>query len=90
MTPATNGPLTQDEKNRIFMTLDAQTEVLESLKRGMYGDDKNKQKGLVDDVQDIKAWVEKSKKKIAYLTGIATAVGFLLNKAWDWWTSNHK
>ena len=83
------GLLSIDEKNRIFMTLDAQTETLESLKRGMYGDLKNKQRGLVDDVQDIKAWIERSKRKIAYIAGIGTAIGFVFSKAWEYFMGKH-
>ena len=82
-------PLTIHEKERLFSTLDSQSLTLEELKRGMYGDDKNKVPGVLKDVADIKDWISNSKKKITFISGFAAGIGFLLAKAWEW-VVNHK
>ena len=83
-----NGNLSQDEKNRIFMTLDAQTKILERLERGMYGDKENGVKGVLKDVAEIKKWIAASKVKIAFISGIGATVGFFSAKAWEWLVSH--
>jgi hypothetical protein len=80
--------LTEHEKDRLFATLDKQTAQLANLERGMYGDPANKVKGIVDEVADIKRWIEKSKRKIAWIAGFGTAIGLLLNKVWEWIVSH--
>lgn len=85
--------LTDDEKARLFMTLDAQTEQLttlekktEKIERGMYGDTDNGSKGLIHDMKFVKAWIADHKLKVAYLTGIFTTIGFALKALWEWAT----
>lgn len=82
-------PLTEDEKNRLFMTLDAQTRQLERLDRGMYGDEKLRQPGLIDDMIEVKKWIMGAKLKITFLSGIGMTIGFLLSRAWEWFVGKH-
>lgn len=76
--------LTDDEKNRLFDTLDAQTRQLQSLERGMYGDKDNRVKGVLDRLAHIEAWVTRSKMKIAYISGAVGAAVVGLKMGWDW------
>ena len=79
-----NMDLNHDEKQRLFMTLDAQTAQLEELKRGVYGDKTNGVKGLLHDVESIKTWITAANLRHAYIAGIVVAVGFALKAAWEW------
>lgn len=65
------------------MTLDHQTGQLNDVNRALYGDSKNSVKGLLKDVEDIKDWISTQKKRIAWLTGAALVIGFVLTKGWD-------
>ena len=79
-----NQPMSPEEKSQLFKILGEQSETLSELKRGMYGDDKNKQKGVIQDVAEIKAWIEKSKVKVTIISTVAATIGFFLNKGWEW------
>lgn len=76
--------LTDDEKSRLFMTLDAQTKQLEKLETGMYGDTKLGIKGLIQDMEYVKGWISKQKRKIAFVTGIFTVIGFFVTRGWEY------
>lgn len=82
-----SGELTANEKKRIFMTLDAQTAMIEKTNRGMYGDPDNGVSGLITRVASIEDWVNKSKLKIAFIAGAGATLTWLLNKAWEWITT---
>lgn len=82
-------PLNDDEKRRLFMTLDAQTKQLERLEQGMFGDEKLKQPGLINDMIYVKRWISAYRLKIAYITGACTAIGYLATKAWEYFTTKH-
>lgn len=75
--------LSEDEKNRLFMTLDLHTKQNETLMRGMYGDEENKVKGLMDRTEHIEAWITRSKMKIAWLSGSMAVVVIGLKMAWE-------
>lgn len=80
------GNMTEDEKGRLFATLDAQTNQLRRLEMGMYGDEKLGHKGLVKDMEYVLRWITKSKVKIAWVSGFCTAIGFGIKGLWDWIT----
>lgn len=89
-------PLDQDEKNRLFMTLDAinakqdqQNTKIDRLERGMYGDEQLKQAGLIDDMIAVKNWIVAAKAKITFFAGVGTAIGFAVAKAWEWFVGKH-
>lgn len=83
-----SGELTADEKKRIFMTLDAQTAMIEKTNRGMYGDVENGVKGLIARVTSIEDWNNKAKLKIAFIAGAGATIAWLFNKAWEWITTH--
>lgn len=76
--------LNDDEKNRLFMTLDAQTRQLERLERGVYGDKENGVKGMIARIEHIESWITKSKQKIAYISGACAVIAIGLKMAWDY------
>ena len=83
--------MSPDEKHKLFTTLAEQSDALADLKggmekmnRGMYGDKENKQKGALEDIAEIKAWIEKSKVKVTIISTVAATIGFFLNKGWEW------
>lgn len=93
-------PLTENDKARLFLILEShtkilaiQTNILETQNRqlarlelGMFGDERIKHDGLVKDMEEVKKWISAYKVKIAYAAGIFTAVGFMIEKLWDWIT----
>lgn len=79
----------ENEKQRLFLTLDAQTKQLERLERGMYGDDKLKQPGLIEDMLAVKKWIMEAKLKITFLSGIGMTLGFIASKIWEWLIGKH-
>lgn len=79
--------LTDDEKARLFMTLDAQTKQLNKLEQGMYGDKDLGVNGLIDDMKYVKQWISKQKLRIAFFTGVCTVIGFLLKSAWEYFVN---
>lgn len=78
--------LTEQEKNLLFETLEKQNKSLARLEQGMYGDDQLGIKGLISDMHYVKKWIAGHKLKVAYLTGIFTAVGFGVKAAWEYVT----
>lgn len=78
------GELTADEKKRIFMTLDAQTVMIQKIERGIYGDKENGVKGALKDISEIKKWIAASKVKITFISGIGVAIGFIFTRVWEW------
>lgn len=92
--------LTQDEKDRLFLTLDAHTETLKGqnataakqseklqlLEQGMFGNKQLRQPGLISDVEDVKKWIAKMSLNIAYISG-GISLAVIAGKAiWDWAT----
>lgn len=75
--------MTDDEKNRLFMTLDAQTKQLNRLEQGMFGDDKLQQPGLIKDMLEVKAWILRYRMKAAFVSGAGAVIGFILAKIWE-------
>lgn len=98
MSQQHNIDMTQEDKNRLFMTLDEivrkqkaqdvilsmQSDQLAKLEQGMFGDIKLKQDGLIQDMIFVKDWISKNKLRTAYLTGIITTVFFGIKTAIDW------
>lgn len=76
--------LSEDEKHRLFMTLDAQTKQLNKLETGMFGDEKLRQKGLIDDMIEVKNWIQQAKLKVTFIAGIGAACGFFFTKIWEY------
>lgn len=76
-----------DEKRRLFKILDSQSEQLDRLEVGMYGDEKNKIKGVIERLVHVEHWITKANLKIAMVTGIFTAMLFALKLAWDYITA---
>lgn len=83
--------LTEDEKNRLFLTLDLHTEQNkemkkqnENIERALYGDEKNKVKGLLERVGTIEGWITDSKAKIVFWSGAAFGVLMVVKALWDW------
>lgn len=66
--------LDQDEKNRLFMTMD-------SIHRGIYGDEQNGHPGLLHEVNELKKWRDSINYRIAYMTGGFAIVCFLIEMA---------
>lgn len=79
-----SGELTADEKKRIFMTLDAQTVLIEKFDRGMYGDKENRVKGLNDRVETIESYILKTKFKVTFIAGACAVVSFEAHRLWEW------
>ena len=76
--------LSEDEKSRLFKTLDMHTEQNEKIERGLYGDAPNKVKGAIERIERIEKWIENHNVKTAYISGmVATAILFL-KIGWDW------
>jgi hypothetical protein len=82
--------LNKNEKNRLFMTLDKHTEQNEKIERGLYGDQQNKVKGLIERVETIERWIMQHNIKTAYISGITAAVIVMLKVGWDWICSRMK
>jgi hypothetical protein len=76
--------LTEDDKKRLFMTLDLHTKQNESIERALYGDKANKVKGLLERTQHIESWITASKVKIAYISGGVAVFVVLLKLCWEW------
>ena len=83
-------PLNQDEKNRLFLTLDAQTRQLERLERGIFGDKDLKIDGLIRDVDDIKKWRTSLKLKISFVSGAFVSAWEGLKWLLDYLGNHHK
>lgn len=83
-------PLNQDEKNRLFLTLDAQTRQLDRLERGIFGDKDLKIAGLIRDVDDIKKWRNGLKLKIAFISGAFASAWEGGKWLLDYLGNNHK
>jgi len=91
--------LNDDEKRRLFQTLDKHTEQNDNIERGLYGDKKKKNKvpGAIDDIAELRneigkinSWINKHNLKTAYISGgVATGVIFC-KMAWDWITLKTK
>ena len=84
------GVLTREEKNRLFMTLDAQTEKLSKIERGVYGDKANHVKGALERLEGIEEWMGKVKLKTAYISGAVAIVAFLAMRFWEWLVNSKK
>lgn len=82
-----NNPFTEDEKNRLFMTLDKQTEQLKRLELGMYGDAELGQPGLIKNMAYVLRWISEQKLKVAFISGICVAVGFAIKAVWEYITA---
>lgn len=82
--------LTPDDKNRLFMTLDAQTRQLDKLTRGIFGDKDLKIDGLIRDVDDIKKWRAGLKLKIAFISGAFASAWEAIKLLFDYFGNNHK
>ena len=83
--------LSEDEKNRLFMTLDFHTKQNETIERGLYGDKANKVPGALDQIEElrleikkIQAWINKHNLKTAYVSGVVASVVLLFKAGWDW------
>jgi hypothetical protein len=79
-----NEPLNEDEKNRLFMTLDLHTRQNEKIERALYGDKENRVKGLMERTTNIETWITKSNLKIAYVTGMVVVATYFTSVAWEW------
>lgn len=102
MKPEDNqsGPLTADEKNRLFMTLDANTVSTKNIERGMYGDPVNGVKGFHERLLDIEAkfekrltlledFVLKMKFKMTFISGVTALIVLEARTLWEWITNKH-
>lgn len=78
--------ITEQEKQRLFDILNAQSKQLDRLEKGMFGDEKLKIPGLISDMIVVKDWIVKYKLKIAFVSGIFTTIGFLITKVWEYLT----
>lgn len=65
-------------------TLNEQTNQLRRLELGMYGDEKNGVRGIIERVTHIEKWITNSKLKIAWLSGGVAVVVVALKMAWEW------
>ena len=87
-----NTPLSEDEKQRILLTLDAQTKQLTRIEGGLFGDEKLGMDGLVKDMKEMKQWRAKVTLRVTFLTGICMSVIYFLKWAAeglrDWLTLN--
>jgi len=82
--------LDDDEKRRLFQTLDLHTRQNEAIDRGLYGDKVNKVKGALDRIEAIELWITKHNLKTAYVSG-ATATAMIAAKMfWDWMVEKMK
>lgn len=83
--------LSEDEKTRLFMTLDKHTEQNEKIERGLYGDEPNNVKGALDQIEElrsqvrgIQSWISKHNLKTAYMSGFVACVVIGAKMFWDW------
>lgn len=82
----TNHPMTHDDQHKLFSMLEEQTKKLERLELGMYGDEHNRIKGMMDRLIHVEKWITGANTKIAMVTGVFTAILFMLKMAWDYIT----
>lgn len=89
--------LTHDDKNRLFMTLDAHTkqneEIIsrqEKIELAVFGDDKVKYAGLMNDVMVIKAFIAELKAKRMFWLGVGAVATLLAKMFWEWILSGVK
>ena len=87
--------LNDDEKRRLFQTLDKHTEQNDKIERGLYGDKPNKVKGALDTIEDLKTeiikintWINKYQLKTAYLSGAVAGVILYFKYIWDWFMAH--
>ena len=95
-----SGEFTGDEKKRLFMTLDANTDLTKKIERGVYGDPDNGVMGFDARLRAIEQkfdnrltivenFILKLKFRMAFVSGV-TALLTLEGKAlWEWITNKH-
>ncbi len=83
--------LSEDEKDRLFTTLDRHTEQNEKIERGLYGDRPNNVKGALDQIEDLKnqirviqSWINRHNLKTAYMSGAVATFVVFVKMAWDY------
>ena len=82
--------LNDDEKRRLFQTLDLHTQQNDETNRGLYGDKKNGVKGALERLDKIETWIENHNLKTAYVSGSVAAGILFLKIGWDWLTKMKK
>lgn len=66
------------------MTLDKHTEQNDKIERGLYGDEINKVKGIIERVEKIEIWISNHNLKTAYLSGAVAVIVLSIKIGIDW------
>jgi hypothetical protein len=76
--------MSQHDEDRI----DKLIEQVEKMNRGLYGDEENKQKGLMqvvyENVDDVKQLKEKAQRRTWMIAGASSTGSLLLPVVWEW------
>lgn len=75
-----------DFQTELLKRMDAQDVKLCAIERGLYGDEKNRIRGLIDDMTDLKKWQSNISAKILFVSGVCTAICFSAKMFWEWMT----
>lgn len=59
------------------------------IKRALTGNKTWGDKGLIQDVQDLKSWKQSVVLKVAFYSGVFTTLAFAANKAFEWLSLRH-
>jgi len=80
-----------DEKRRLFQTLDMHSDQNAKIERGLYGDPENKVKGALDQIEDLKGqihkieyWILKHNLKTAFISGVTASVVLFAKMVGSW------